>query len=44
MEENPKIWNDAKRIVVKVSLTKGDPCDYALNGGELLLLDEGEPV
>ena len=28
----------------KVSLTKGDPCDYALNGGELLLLDEGEPV
>ena len=28
----------------KVSLTKGDPCDYALNGGELLLLDKGEPV
>lgn len=28
----------------KVSLTKGDPCDYALNGSELLLLNEGEPV
>ncbi len=28
----------------KVSLTKGDPCDYALNDGELLLLDKGEPV
>lgn len=28
----------------KVSLTKGDPCDYALNGGGLLLLDKGEPV